>query len=104
MLDQRHIGLVPQFSLGETPPLNPKASWISGAPFWGEEHDGPLWGSGAHVSDAYGRLVNDGLWHLPIAPSSSTQNGNVREGVARERDVPASFTPEGLAAFEREQS
>jgi hypothetical protein len=23
------------------------------------------WGSGAHVSYPYGRLVNDGLWHLP---------------------------------------
>ena len=56
------------------------------------------WGSGAHVSYPYGRLVNDG----PPAPRSSMPRGNVREGVARERDAPAGFTPDVLAMFERE--
>jgi hypothetical protein len=37
----------------------------------------------------------------PIARSSDA-NGNVREGIARERDAPAGFTPEMLATFERE--
>jgi putative restriction endonuclease len=60
------------------------------------------WGSGAHVSYPYGRLVNDGLWHLPDRAQLLDANGNVREGVARERDVPAGFTPDVLAAFERE--
>ena len=60
------------------------------------------WGSGAHVSYPYGRLVNDGLWHLPDRAQLLDANGNVREGVARERDAPAGFTPDVLATFERE--
>jgi putative restriction endonuclease len=60
------------------------------------------WGSGAHVSYPYGRLVNDGLWHLPDRAQLLDAKGNVREGVARERDAPAGFTPDVLATFERE--
>ena len=60
------------------------------------------WGSGAHVSYPYGRLVNDGLWHLPDRAQLLDAKGNVREGGARERDAPAGFTPEVLATFERE--
>jgi putative restriction endonuclease len=60
------------------------------------------WGSGAHVSYPYGPLVNDRLWHLPHRTQLLDANGNVREGVARERDAPAGFTPDVLARFERE--
>jgi putative restriction endonuclease len=60
------------------------------------------WSSGAHVSYPYGRLVNDGLWHLPARAQLLDANGNVREGVARERDAPAGFTPDVLATFEQE--
>jgi putative restriction endonuclease len=60
------------------------------------------WGSGAHVSYPYGRLVNDGLWHLPDRAQLLDAKGNVREGVARERDGPAGFTPDVVATFERE--
>jgi hypothetical protein len=60
------------------------------------------WGSGAHVSYPYGRLVNDGLWHLPARAQLLDAKGNVREGVARERDAPAGFTADVLATFERE--
>ena len=42
------------------------------------------WGSGAHVSYPYGRLVNDGLWHLPDHTQLLDAKGNAREGVARE--------------------
>jgi hypothetical protein len=47
-------------------------------------------------------LVNDRLWHLPDRAQLLDAKGNVREGVARERDVPAGFTPDMLATFERE--
>jgi hypothetical protein len=60
------------------------------------------WGSAAHVSYPYGRLVNDGLWHLPARAQLLDAKGDVREGVARERDAPAGFTPDVLATFERE--
>jgi putative restriction endonuclease len=60
------------------------------------------WGSGAHVSYPYGRLVNDGLWHLPARAQLLDAKGNVREGIARERDAPAGFTADVLATFERE--
>jgi hypothetical protein len=59
------------------------------------------WGSAAHVSYPYGRLVNDGLWHLPARAQLLDAKGDVREGVARERDAPAGFTPDVLATFER---
>jgi hypothetical protein len=55
------------------------------------------WGSGAHVSYPYGRLVNDGLWLLPDCAYLLDAKGNVRE-----RDAPAGFTPDVLATFERE--
>jgi len=58
------------------------------------------WGSGAHVSYPYGRLVNDGLWLLPDRAQLLDAKGNVREGVARERNAPAGFTPDVLATFE----
>jgi putative restriction endonuclease len=38
------------------------------------------WGSGAHVSYPYGRLVNDGLWHLPDRGQLLDAKGNIREG------------------------
>jgi putative restriction endonuclease len=60
------------------------------------------WGSEAHVSYPYGRLANDGLWHRPDRAHLLDAKGNVREGVARERDTPASFTPDVLASFKRE--
>jgi hypothetical protein len=60
------------------------------------------WGSSVHVSYPYGRLVNDGLWFLPDYGQLVDAKGNVREGVARERDAPAGFTPDVLATFERE--
>jgi hypothetical protein len=41
-------------------------------------------------------------WHLPDRTQVLDANGNVREGVARERDAPAGFTPDVLATFERE--
>jgi hypothetical protein len=47
-------------------------------------------------------LVNDRLWHLPDRAQFLDANGNVREGVARERDAPAGFTPDVLATFERD--
>jgi hypothetical protein len=59
------------------------------------------WGSGAHVSYPYGRLVNDGLWLLPDRAELVDATGNVRERLARERDAPAGFTPDVLATFER---
>jgi putative restriction endonuclease len=59
------------------------------------------WGSGAHVSYFYGRLVNDGLWLLPDRAELVDATGNVRERLARERDAPAGFTPDVLATFER---
>jgi hypothetical protein len=46
-------------------------------------------------------LVNDGLWHLPNYVDLVDAKGNVREGVARERDAPAGFTRDVLATFER---
>jgi len=58
------------------------------------------WGSGAHVSYPYGRLVNNGLWHLPDRAQLLDAKGNVREGIARGRDAPAGFTPNVLAALE----
>ena len=60
------------------------------------------WGANARVSYPYGRLVGDRLWQLPDRANLFDVGGNVREGVARERDVPAGFAPEVLAAFERE--
>jgi hypothetical protein len=39
---------------------------------------------------------------LPDRTQLLDSNGNVREGVARERDAPAGFTPDVLATFERE--
>jgi hypothetical protein len=51
------------------------------------------WGSGAHVSYHGSRLVNDGLWQLPDRAQLLDAKGNVREEIARERDVPAGFTP-----------
>jgi putative restriction endonuclease len=60
------------------------------------------WGSGAHVSYPYGRLVTDGLWRLPDRAQLLDAQGNVREKIARERDAPAGFTPDLLATFERE--
>jgi hypothetical protein len=60
------------------------------------------WGTGAHVSYPYDRLVNYGLWHLPARAQLLDAKGNVREGVARERDAPAGFTADVLATFERE--
>jgi putative restriction endonuclease len=59
------------------------------------------WGSGAHVSYPYGRLVNDGLWLLPDRAQLVDATGNVRERLARERDAPAGFTRDVLATFER---
>jgi hypothetical protein len=50
------------------------------------------WGSGAHVSYPYGRLVT-GLSHLPARAQLLDVKGNVREGIARERDAPTGFTP-----------
>jgi putative restriction endonuclease len=64
-------------------------------------HSYGSWGSGAHVSYPFGRPVNDGLWHLPARAQLVDAKGNVREGVARERDAPAGFTPDVLATFER---
>jgi putative restriction endonuclease len=58
------------------------------------------WGSGSHVSYPYGRLVNDGLWQLPDRADLFDAGSNIREGVARERDAPAGFTPDVLATFE----
>jgi hypothetical protein len=49
-------------------------------------------------------LVDDRLWHLPDRAQLLDANGNVREGVARERDAPAGFTPDVLATFELAQS
>ena len=46
--------------------------------------------------------MNDGLWHLPDRAQLLDAKGNIREGVARERDAPAGFTPDVLATFERE--
>jgi putative restriction endonuclease len=59
------------------------------------------WGSAAHVSYPYSRLVNDGLWRLPDRADLVDAKGNVREGIARQRDAPAGFAPDVLATFER---
>jgi putative restriction endonuclease len=59
------------------------------------------WGSGAHVSYPYGRLVNDGLWELPNRAQLVDAKGNVRERAARERDAPAGFSPDVLEIFKR---
>jgi hypothetical protein len=50
----------------------------------------------------YSRLVGDGLWQLPDRAELFDAGGNIREGVARERDAPAGFTPDVLAMFEPE--
>jgi hypothetical protein len=47
-------------------------------------------------------LVNDRLWHLRDRAQLLDAEGNVREGVARERDARAGFTLNVLATFERE--
>jgi putative restriction endonuclease len=60
------------------------------------------WGSGAHVSYPYGGLIDDDLWLLPDRAQLFDAKGNVREKVARERDAPAGFALDVLAAFERE--
>jgi putative restriction endonuclease len=60
------------------------------------------WGSGAHVSYPYGRLVNHRLWHLPDPAELLDAEGNIREGIARQRDGSAGFTPDVLATFERQ--
>ena len=60
------------------------------------------WGASARVSYPYGRLVGDGLWQLPDRAALLDAGGNIREGIARQRDTPAGFTPEVLATFERE--
>ena len=43
------------------------------------------WGSAAHVSYPYSRLVNDGLWRLPDRADLVDTKGNVREGIAPAR-------------------
>ena len=60
------------------------------------------WGASARVSYPYSRLISDGLWQLPDRADLFDAGGNIPEGVARERDVPAGFTPDVLATFERE--
>ena len=60
------------------------------------------WGASARVSYPYGRLVSDRLWQLPDRADLFDAGGNIREGVARECDAPAGFTPDVLATFERE--
>ena len=60
------------------------------------------WDSGAHVAYPYGRLVNNRLWHLPDRAQLVDAKGSAREGLARERDAPAGFTPDVLAMFGRE--
>jgi len=52
------------------------------------------WGSGAHVSYPYGRLVNDGIWELHDRAELVDATGNVRERLARERDAPVKRHPE----------
>lgn len=54
------------------------------------------------MSYPYSRLVSDGLWQLPDPADLFDAGGNICEGVARERDAPAGFTPDVLATFERE--
>jgi len=60
------------------------------------------WGASARASYPYSRLVSDGLWQLPDRADLFDVGGNIREGVARERDAPAGFTLDVLATFERE--
>jgi len=57
------------------------------------------WGASARVSYPYS-LVTDRLWQLPDPACDA--GGNIREGVARQRDTPAGFAPDVLATFERE--
>jgi putative restriction endonuclease len=59
-------------------------------------------GTKARVGDPFGRLENDGLWHLPHREEPTDAAGNIREALARERDAPAGFMPEVLATFARE--
>jgi hypothetical protein len=60
------------------------------------------WGASARVSYSYSRLLGDGLWQLHDRAELFDAGGNIREGVARERDAPAGFGPDVLATFERE--
>jgi putative restriction endonuclease len=60
------------------------------------------WGASAGVSYPYSRLVSDGLWQLPNRADLFDAGGNIREGVARERDVPAGLSPDVLATFDQE--
>jgi hypothetical protein len=51
------------------------------------------WGASARVSYPYSRLVGDDLWQLPDRAELFDAGGNIREGVARERDAPAGLRP-----------
>ena len=42
------------------------------------------------------------MWQLADVPGLFDAGGNIREGVARQRDTPAGFAPDVLATFERE--
>jgi hypothetical protein len=42
----------------------------------------------------YSRLIRDGLWQLPDRADLFDAADNIREGVARERNGPAGFTPD----------
>ena len=54
------------------------------------------------MSYPYSRLVTDSLWQLTDAADLFDAGGNIREGVARQRDARAAFAPDVLATFERE--
>jgi putative restriction endonuclease len=60
------------------------------------------WGASARVSYPYSRLVTDPLWKLPDCADLFDAGGNIREGVARQRDARAGFAADVLATFERE--
>ena len=53
------------------------------------------------MSYPYSRLVTDRLWQLADVPGLFDACGNVRQGIARQRDTPAGFGPDVLATFER---